>query len=123
MSDCVPQNGTSACYIANNTMQHCMPGTYAQGAKQLGRLTPMQTPHSLDPRFAGQQAVSARSATLLQPGAQTWLPTLCLMYDAILLPAMEIQVKSGTPLVSGTMSFMEACPMQCCQCKLSRVVQ
>ena len=39
MPDCVLHNGTSTCYIGNNTVQQCMPGTYEQGAKQLGSLT------------------------------------------------------------------------------------
>ena len=37
--DCVAQNGTSSCYVANNTRQQCMPGTYEEGARQLGKLT------------------------------------------------------------------------------------
>ena len=47
--DCIAQNGTSSCYVANNTMQHCMPGTYEEGAKQLGRLS-ARSPYSWSTR-------------------------------------------------------------------------
>ena len=46
--DCVSHNGTAYCYVANNTMQQCMPGTYEQGAKQLGKVTADQNLCILD---------------------------------------------------------------------------
>ena len=61
------QNGTSSCYVANNTVQQCMPGTYEEGARQLCKLNACTLIRAASPPTSSRRPVAYLCVNVIPP--------------------------------------------------------